>query len=63
MPPNGMSLSFRGHQNNAVLRFKTNANAGMAQLLNLGAGMDLARSGRFEDVKKRVSNSKDGHPE
>ncbi len=46
------SLSFCGHQNNAVLHVKTSANAGMAILVNLGAGMDLARGERFEGVKK-----------
>ncbi len=40
---NGTSLSFRGHQNNAVLQVKTCVNAGMAKLGNLGAGMHLAR--------------------
>ncbi len=29
--PNGTSLSFRGHQNNAVLQVKMSVNAGMAK--------------------------------
>ncbi len=44
--------SFRGHQNNAALQVKTCVNAGMAKLVNLGAGLDLARGERCEDVKK-----------
>ncbi len=35
--PNGTSLSFRGHQNNAVLQVKMSVNVGMAKLVNLGA--------------------------
>ncbi len=50
--PNGTPLSFRGHQNNAVLQVKTSINAGMAKLVNLGAGMDLAMGERCEGVKK-----------
>ncbi len=50
--PNGTSLSFRGHQNNAILQVKMSVNAGMAKLVNLGAGMDLARGERCEGVKK-----------
>ncbi len=50
--PNGTSLSFRGHKNNAVLQVKMSVNAGMAKLVNLGAGMDLVRSERCEGVKK-----------
>ncbi len=49
--PNGTSLSFRGHQNNAVLQVKTSVNADMAKFVNLGAGMDLARGERCEGVK------------
>ncbi len=45
--PNG----FRGHQNNVVLQVKTSVNAGMAKLVNVGAGMHLARGKRCEDVK------------
>ncbi len=48
------SLTFRGHNNNAVLQVKTSVTVGMAILVNLGAGMDLARGERFECVKKRV---------
>ncbi len=47
--PNCTLLSFRGHQNNAILQVKTSVNVGMAQLVNLGAGMDLA-SGDLECV-------------
>ncbi len=50
--PNGTPLSFRGHQNNAVLQVKTSINAGMAKLVNLGVGMDRARGERCEGVKK-----------
>ncbi len=50
--PNGTSLSFRGHQNNAVLQVKTNVNAGMEKLVNLGAGMDQVSGERCEGVKK-----------
>ncbi len=52
MPPSeharavDMSLSFRGHQNNAVLQVKISA------IVNLGAGIGLARGDRFEGVKK-----------
>ncbi len=51
---NCTSLSFRCHHNNAVLQVKTCVNAGMAKLVNLGAGMDLARGERCEGVKKEV---------
>ncbi len=60
MPPSAhartadTSLTFRGHNNNAVLQVKTSVTVDMAILVNLGAGMDLARSERFEGVKKRV---------
>ncbi len=60
MPPSAhartadTSLTFRGHNNNAVLQVKTSVIVGMALLVNLGAGMDLARGERFEGVKKRV---------
>ncbi len=60
MPPSAhartadTSLTFRGHNNNAVLQVKTSVIVGMAILVNLGAGMDLARGERFEGVKKRV---------
>ncbi len=47
-----MSRSFRGHQNNAVLQVKTSTNASMVIFVSMGAGMDLARGERFEDVKK-----------
>ncbi len=50
--PNYTSLSFRGHQNNAILQVKTSVNAGMAKLVNFGAGTDLARGERCEGVKK-----------
>ncbi len=50
--PNGTFLSFRGHQNNAVLQVKMSLNAGIAKLVNLGAGMHLARGERREGVKK-----------
>ncbi len=50
--PKGTSLSFRGHQNNAVLQVKMSVNAGMAKLVNLDAGMDLAKGERCEGVKK-----------
>ncbi len=52
MPPSAHArtvdtpLSFRGHQNNAVLQVKISANC------KCGAGMDLARGDRFEGVKK-----------
>ncbi len=52
--PNGMSLSFRGHQNNAVLKLKTSVNAGMTKLVNSGAGMDLTGGERCEGKKRRV---------
>ncbi len=32
---NCTSLSFRGHQNNAILQVKTGVNVGMAKLVNL----------------------------
>ncbi len=53
---NCTSLNFRGHQNNAVLQAKTCVNAGMAKLVNLGAGrgQDLARGERCEGVKKEI---------
>ncbi len=60
MPPSAharsadTSLTFRGHNNNAVLQVKTSVPVAMAILVNLGAGMDLARDERFEGVKKRV---------
>ncbi len=50
--PNGTSLSCRGHQNNAVLQVKMSVNVGMAKLVNLGAGMHLARGERCVGVKK-----------
>ncbi len=50
--PNATSLSFRGQQNNAILQIKMSVNADMAKLVNLGAGMDLARGERGEGVKK-----------
>ncbi len=37
------SLSFRGHQTNAILQVRTSVNVGMAKLANFGAGMDLTR--------------------
>ncbi len=49
--PDGTSLSFRGHQNNAILQVKMSVNAGIAKLVNLGAGMRLARDERCEGVK------------
>ncbi len=49
---NGTSLSLRCHHNNAVLQVKTCVNAGMAKLVNVDAGMDLARGERCEGVKK-----------
>ncbi len=52
--PNGTSLSFRGHQNNAVLQVEMSGNVGMAKLINLGAGMHLAKGERCEGVKKRL---------
>ncbi len=60
MPPSAhartadTSLTFQGHNNNAVLQVKISVIVGMAILVNLGAGMDLARGERFEGVKKRV---------
>ncbi len=60
MPPSAhartadTSLTFRGHNNNAVLQVKTSVIKDMAILVNLGAGMDLARGERFEGVKERV---------
>ncbi len=39
---------------NAVLQVKTSANAGMAILENLGAGIDLARGESFEGIKMWV---------
>ncbi len=48
------SLTFRGHNNNAVLEVKTSVTVAMAILVNLGSGMDLVRGERFEGVKKRV---------
>ncbi len=50
--PNCTPLSFRGHQNSAILQIKASLNAGMAKLVNLYAGMDLARGERCEGVKK-----------
>ncbi len=50
--PNGTSLSFRGHQNNAVLQVKMSVNVGMAKLVNLGAEMHLARGERYEGVSQ-----------
>ncbi len=44
------SLTFRGHNDNAVLQVKTSVPVAMAILVNLGAGMDLARGERFEGV-------------
>ncbi len=35
-----------------ILQIKTSVNAGMAIVVNLGAGMDPARVERCEDVKK-----------
>ncbi len=43
--PNCTSLSFPGHQTNAILQVRTSVNAGMAKLVNLGAEMDLPRGG------------------
>ncbi len=37
---------------NAALQAKACVNAGMAKLVNLGAGLDLARGERCEGVKK-----------
>ncbi len=47
---NCTSLSFRRHQNNTILQddIKTSVNVGMAKLVNLGAGMGLARSERLK---------------
>ncbi len=36
------------------MQVKTSVTVGMTILVNLGAGMDLARGERFEGVKKRV---------
>ncbi len=36
----------------AILQVKTSVNVGMAILVNLGAGMNLARVERYEGVKK-----------
>ncbi len=44
-----ISSTNRGHQCNAILQVKTSANAGLAKLVHLGAGIDL---GRVEGVKK-----------
>ncbi len=52
--PNCTSLSFRGHQNSAIFQVKASVNAGMVKLVNLCAGMDLARGDRCEGVKKRL---------
>ncbi len=41
--PNGTSLSFRGHKNNAILQVKMSVNVGRAKLVNFAAGMHLAR--------------------
>ncbi len=38
----------RGHQNNAILQVKMSVNVGMAKLVNVGAGIDLARSERLK---------------
>ncbi len=51
---NCTSLSFRCHHNNAVFQVKTCVNDGMAKLVNLGAGRDLARGERRKGVKKRL---------
>ncbi len=45
-------LKLSRSQNNAVLQVKACVNAGIAKLVNLGAGMDLARGERCEGVKK-----------
>ncbi len=50
--PNCTPLSFRGHQNSAILQVKASVNAGMVKLVNLCTGMDLARGERCEGVKK-----------
>ncbi len=50
--PKCTSLSFRGHQKNAILQVKASVYAGMAKLVNFCAGMDLARGERCEGVKK-----------
>ncbi len=58
MPPSAhartvdTSLTFRGHNNNAVLQVKTSVTVGMAILANFGAGMDVARGEVFKGVKK-----------
>ncbi len=54
--PKCTSLSFRGHQNNAILQVKTSVNAGMAKLVNFCAGMDLAR-GERQDLTRKNPNS------
>ncbi len=53
--PNSTSLSFRGHQNNAIFYVKTGVNAGMAKLVNLGAGMDLARGEKVDQLNNLVT--------
>ncbi len=53
--PNGTFLSFRGHQNNAVLHVKMSVNADMAKLVNLGAGMDLARGEKVDQLNNLVT--------
>ncbi len=50
--PNGISLSFRYHQNDAVLQVKTSVNAGMEKLVRLGGRMVLVSGERCECVKK-----------
>ncbi len=45
-------LSFRGHQNNAILQAMTGVNVGMAKLVSLGAGVDQTRVERCQGVKK-----------
>ncbi len=52
--PNCTPFSFRGHQNSAILQVKASVNAGMVKMVNLCAGMDLARGERCEGVKKRL---------
>ncbi len=52
--PNCRPLSFRSHQNSAILQVKASVNAGMDKLVNLCAGMDLARVERCEGVRKRL---------
>ncbi len=51
---NCTSLSFRGHQNSAILQVKASVNTGMVKLVNLCAGMDLERGEWCEGVKKRL---------